>query len=160
MVDSIVSAGENPFESLAVALVSALNLLEDKRRLVELEVGVKLKGDRSTLQNLIADLTHGDRLGEDVTRVLLIADQFEEIYTLCTESEERKTFLDSLLQAVNNAPFLTLVLTLRADFLSLARVSSLQVCHLPLHPYTQKPYELWICRKYVCHSTLRCDRVL
>ncbi len=112
--------GKNPFESLAVALVSALNLPEDERRLVELELDVSLKGDRSTLQNFITDLTDGDRLGEDVTRVLLIADQFEEIYTLCTESESRKTFLDSLLQAVKNAPFFTLVLTLRADFLSRA----------------------------------------
>ncbi|WP_375476914.1 CHAT domain-containing protein [uncultured Nostoc sp.] len=112
--------GKNPFESLAVALVSALNLPEDERRLVELELDVNLKGDRSTLQNFITDLTDGDRLGEQVTRVLLIADQFEEIYTLCTESESRKTFLDSLLQAVKNAPFFTLVLTLRADFLSRA----------------------------------------
>jgi WD40 repeat protein len=112
--------GKNPFESLAVALVSALNLPEDKRRLGELELDVNLKRDRSTLQNLIADLTDGDRLGEEVTRVLLIADQFEEIYTLCTESESRKTFLNSLLQAVKNAPFFTLVLTLRADFLSRA----------------------------------------
>ncbi|WP_448267427.1 nSTAND1 domain-containing NTPase [Nostoc sp. DSM 114159] len=112
--------GKNPFESLAVALVSALNLPEDKRRLVELELDVNLKRDRSTLQNFITDLTHGDRLGEQVTRVLLIADQFEEIYTLCTESESRKTFLDSLLQAVKNAPFFKLVLTLRADFLSRA----------------------------------------
>jgi hypothetical protein len=37
---------------------------------------------------------------------LLIADQFEEIYTLCTDAEERKIFLDGLLQAVNNGPFL------------------------------------------------------
>ena len=53
-------------------------------------------------------------------RILLIADQFEEIYTLCTDAEERKIFLDGLLQAVNNAPFFTLLLTLRADFLSRA----------------------------------------
>ncbi|MGI2907547.1 nSTAND1 domain-containing NTPase [Tolypothrix sp. VBCCA 56010] len=129
--------GKNPFESLAVALVSALNLPEDERRLVELEVGVNLKGDRSTLQNFITDLTplppfpcreggnmlpspHRGGVGGEVTRVLLIADQFEEIYTLCTESESRKTFLDSLLQAVKDAPFFTLVLTLRADFLTRA----------------------------------------
>jgi hypothetical protein len=50
----------------------------------------------------------------------LIADQFEEIYTLYTDADERKIFLDGLLQAVNNAPFFTLLLTLRADFLSRA----------------------------------------
>uniref|UniRef100_UPI0016896B77 WD40 repeat domain-containing protein n=2 Tax=unclassified Calothrix TaxID=2619626 RepID=UPI0016896B77 len=59
-------------------------------------------------------------LGGEGKRILLIADQFEEIYTLCTDAEERKIFLDGLLQAVNNAPFFTLLLTLRADFLSRA----------------------------------------
>ncbi|MEC4818235.1 MAG: CHAT domain-containing protein [Scytonema sp. PMC 1069.18] len=112
--------GKNPFESLAVALISALNLPEDSRRLAQLELDVNLKGDRSTLQNFITDLTHGDRLGGEVTRVLLIADQFEEIYTLCTDASDRKIFLDSLLQAVKDAPFFTLVLTLRVDFLSRA----------------------------------------
>ncbi|MGB3642548.1 MAG: CHAT domain-containing protein [Rivularia sp. (in: cyanobacteria)] len=105
--------GKNPFAALAVALVSALNLPEDKRRLAELELDVNLQRDRTTLQNLIANLTSS-------TRILLIADQFEEIYTLCTDADERKIFLDGLLQAVNNAPFFTLLLTLRADFLSRA----------------------------------------
>jgi WD40 repeat protein len=105
--------GKNPFAALAVALVSALNLPEDERRLAELELDVSLQRDSATLQNFIKDLTSS-------TRILLIADQFEEIYTLCTDAEERKIFLDGLLQAVNNAPFFTLLLTLRADFLSRA----------------------------------------
>ncbi|PAX54586.1 nSTAND1 domain-containing NTPase [Brunnivagina elsteri] len=129
--------GKNPFAALAVALVSALDLPEDKRRLAELELDVNLQGDSATLQNFITDLTPlppfprregGNMLpsprrggvGGEVTRILLIADQFEEIYTLCTDAEERKIFLDGLLQAVNNAPFFTLLLTLRADFLSRA----------------------------------------
>ncbi|TRT55421.1 MAG: CHAT domain-containing protein [Microcystis aeruginosa Ma_QC_C_20070703_M131] len=48
-------------------------------------------------------------------RLILIADQFEELYTLCPESE-RQTFLDTVLNAVNSAPAFTLILTLRADF--------------------------------------------
>ncbi|MEC4816755.1 MAG: hypothetical protein SAK29_26325 [Scytonema sp. PMC 1069.18] len=48
-------------------------------------------------------------------RLLLVGDQFEEIYTLCLDASDRKIFLDGLLQAVKNAPFFTLVLTLRAD---------------------------------------------
>jgi WD40 repeat protein/energy-coupling factor transporter ATP-binding protein EcfA2 len=105
--------GKNPFAALAVALVSALNLPENERRLAELELDVNLQGDSTTLQNFIKNLTSS-------TRILLIADQFEEIYTLCTDAEERKIFLDGLLQAVNYAPFFTLLLTLRADFLSRA----------------------------------------
>ncbi|AFY31916.1 CHAT domain-containing protein [Calothrix sp. PCC 7507] len=136
--------GKNPFAALAVALVSALNLPDNERRLAELELDVNLQRDSATLQNFIKNLTPlppfptregGNMLpsplfetlrerrggvGGEVTRILLIADQFEEIYTLCTDAEERKIFLDGLLQAVNNAPFFTLLLTLRADFLSRA----------------------------------------
>ena len=49
------------------------------------------------------------------TRLVLIVDQFEELYTLCPESE-RQYFLDALLTAVEKAPAFTLVITLRADF--------------------------------------------
>ncbi len=105
--------GKNPFAALAVALVSALNLPDNERRLAELELDVNLQRDSATLERFITDLTPSPR-------ILLIADQFEEIYTLCTDAEERKIFLDGLLKAVNNAPFFTLLLTLRADFLSRA----------------------------------------
>ena len=111
--------GKNPFAALAVALVSALNLPENERRLAELELDVNLKSDSASLERFITSpLT--PLLGGEEKRILLIADQFEEIYTLCTDAEERKIFLDGLLQAVNNAPFLTLLITLRADFLSRA----------------------------------------
>ncbi|MBD2198383.1 MULTISPECIES: nSTAND1 domain-containing NTPase [Calothrix] len=111
--------GKNPFAALAVALVSALNLPDNERRLAELELDVNLQRDSTSLERFITSpLTR--LLGGEGKRILLIADQFEEIYTLCTDAEERKIFLDGLLQAVNNAPFFTLLLTLRADFLSRA----------------------------------------
>ncbi|MDJ0634641.1 MAG: CHAT domain-containing protein [Xenococcaceae cyanobacterium MO_188.B29] len=51
-------------------------------------------------------------------RLVLVADQFEELYTLLPQSEQKtcELFLDSLLNAVNDSPAFTLVLTLRADF--------------------------------------------
>ena len=49
--------------------------------------------------------------------VLLVADQFEELFTLCTDPAARKLFLDKLLNAWNERSDLHLVLTLRADFL-------------------------------------------
>ncbi len=111
--------GKNPFAALAVALVSALNLPDNERRLAELELDVNLQRDSTSLERFITSpLTR--LLGGEGKRILLIADQFEEIYTLYTDAEERKIFLDGLLQAVNNAPFFTLLLTLRADFLSRA----------------------------------------
>ena len=54
-------------------------------------------------------------------RVLLIADQFEELYTLCNNQEIRRKFLDWLasLETPNSlsASATVLVLTMRADFL-------------------------------------------
>jgi WD40 repeat protein/molybdopterin-guanine dinucleotide biosynthesis protein len=48
-------------------------------------------------------------------RLLLVADQFEELYSLCPESD-RQTLLDGLLTMVEQSTNVTLVLTLRADF--------------------------------------------
>ncbi|KAB8319378.1 CHAT domain-containing protein [Tolypothrix campylonemoides VB511288] len=53
---------------------------------------------------------------EPGTKLLLVADQFEELYTLCQDTQERQVFLDRLLETTKQENF-TLVLTLRADFL-------------------------------------------
>ncbi|MEM9928020.1 MAG: hypothetical protein AAF915_30590, partial [Cyanobacteria bacterium P01_D01_bin.50] len=56
-------------------------------------------------------------------RVLLIADQFEEIYTLCTDNKVRHSFLDALLASFPSSSAQSqynhvLVATMRADFLA------------------------------------------
>jgi WD40 repeat protein/energy-coupling factor transporter ATP-binding protein EcfA2 len=58
------------------------------------------------------------RLGEkrpDLPHVLLIADQFEELYTECRDAQLRGAFIHALL-GVRTADNLSLALTLRADF--------------------------------------------
>ncbi|MGB3641960.1 MAG: hypothetical protein WBA39_30940, partial [Rivularia sp. (in: cyanobacteria)] len=67
--------------------------------------------DRQALQTIIAEFIKQN----PNNRLALIADQFEELYTLCLESESQ-TFLDLLLVAVSLAPGFSLVITLRADF--------------------------------------------
>ena len=60
------------------------------------------------------------------SRLLLIVDQFEEVYTLAANPDQAQGFLDLLVGAVGTAaitaggqpPVLCLLLTLRADFLS------------------------------------------
>jgi len=57
----------------------------------------------------------------ETSRLLLVCDQFEELYTLSQDAEERTRYLDQLLQAVavlsqHQTPLFSLVLTLRADF--------------------------------------------
>lgn len=50
------------------------------------------------------------------TRVLIVADQFEEVFTLCKDVGQRKAFIDNLLNAATAEGAVSVVLTLRADF--------------------------------------------
>ncbi len=93
---------------------------DKQRRLEQLVLEVDLRQNETKLAQLIAkiiasseQLTASEE-GEK-TRLVLIADQFEELYTLAPE-EERQPFLDGLIYAINHVPGFTLVLTLRADF--------------------------------------------
>lgn len=54
----------------------------------------------------------------DGSRLLLVIDQFEELFTLCSDEFEREAFVDNLLTAVapGAEPVLTVLITLRADF--------------------------------------------
>ncbi|MFI9248142.1 hypothetical protein ACIGXF_37555 [Streptomyces sp. NPDC053086] len=47
----------------------------------------------------------------------LVVDQFEELYTLCTDPAERDRFVDGLLAATDPAGRLRVVIAVRADFL-------------------------------------------
>ena len=52
-------------------------------------------------------------------RLLLVADQWEELYTLTQDEASRRRFIDELLEASRTAP-LSVVLTLRGDFVGQA----------------------------------------
>jgi WD40 repeat protein len=50
-------------------------------------------------------------------RVLLVVDQFEEVFTLCREEEERRAFIANILHAgLNPGGRVVVVITMRADF--------------------------------------------
>ena len=79
--------------------------------------------------------------------LLLVLDQFEEVYTLAPTTPSRQRFLDCLVDAVRaewprRSPALTLLLTLRADFLGHALAyrplaDALQDADLKLGPMTR-----------------------
>ena len=48
--------------------------------------------------------------------MLLVIDQFEELFTLCKDKAERRAFIDNLLTAAQPDGVTTVILTLRADF--------------------------------------------
>ncbi|GFE71067.1 CHAT domain-containing protein [Chroococcus sp. FPU101] len=97
--------GINPFASLATAFSS----LESPQFLEK-----KLRDDDRALSQMLESFLF---LSSSTLpcRLLLIADQFEELYTLSLECD-RQSFLNLLLNAVKCTPGFTLVLTLRADF--------------------------------------------
>lgn len=95
--------GAYPFEELATAL---------------LEVGVR-SGD------VVAEL-HADERGllraaeqslpDDRTDLLLVIDQFEELFALTSDPSTRRRFLDLLATTARDADRIRVVITLRADF--------------------------------------------
>lgn len=110
--------GRDPFHALSLALVplytpdlDATDQIAQARRLsTYLQQGEVLLSDAiARIQQHYAN-----------QRVLLIADQFEELYSLCPEEATRRSFLDCLLSCLSadavSAP-VVLVATMRADFL-------------------------------------------
>lgn len=131
--------GSRPLFTLATALVSQKEAhLSRTERLRDIR---NLATDLGQCENGLRDVVD-DIVFEDPTkRLLLVADQFEELYTLCRDALERKAFLDRLLEAINHCRNFTFVITLRADFLAQALsyrpfADALQYADLKLGPMT------------------------
>jgi WD40 repeat protein len=112
--------GDDPFLALANALVPLYetDLSKTKRLVAARELSASLKAGKL----LLSDVLNFIRQSQPNHRFLIIADQFEELYTLCRDSDTRQHFLDVLLQIADKPPSSStrLVLTLRADFLGQA----------------------------------------
>lgn len=101
------------------------------------------RGDTSLADVIVQILT--ERGG---SRLVLIVDQFEELYTLCVDSEIRQRFVSNLAGAIDTwsglrKPSFSLVLTLRADFWEHALshrsfADALQDSDLNLGPMTRR----------------------
>lgn len=111
--------GDRPFFSLATALIPQLEPhLSETDQLVESnKLATALDSQDLRLSDVIDRILrkHSDR-----SQLLLAIDQFEELYTLSHNHRESQRWLDSLLTAIQGIPQLTIVLTLRADFLGQA----------------------------------------
>lgn len=106
--------GSDPLRSLSIPLVT----------LLEVETGeVEQMAQIRKLANYLGDgtLTLADVAAQlrdkrpDLPRLILVADQFEELYTECRDEGAREAFIKTLLSGMAE-PNLVLALTLRADF--------------------------------------------
>ena len=107
---------DRPMIALADALLHLVdpNLEGVNRVNRRLEIAAKL-ADRSMA---LRDLTTDAIKQQDASRVLLFVDQWEELYTLCTDDKAREVFVDQLLDATTHTSDLCVVLTVRSDFYS------------------------------------------
>ena len=98
----------NPWENLAEELGKiSPNLITNNKLVANLEAN---SGELAKCLTAIVQEKNG-------CQILLVIDQFEELYTLCSE-EKRRSFLAGLVEVVRQESW-KIVLTLRADFLSL-----------------------------------------
>lgn len=112
--------GSDPFHALALALVPLYQPAQDATD--QIAQARKLASYLRDGEVLLADVIARIQQNYPNQRVLLIADQFEELYTLCSEEVTRRSFLDCLLSSLATATGqtspLVLVATMRADFLA------------------------------------------
>jgi serine/threonine protein kinase len=139
--------GPQPFQALADALVAAQNPEHSRkeRQQAASQLADKLQQQGVRLVSLLHQILNEHNSAK---QLLIVSDQFEEIYTLCAEQEVRRAFLDLLLEALDVAqfrqlPLFTFVLTLRTDFLSQALTyrpfaDALQNADIKLGPMTRR----------------------
>ncbi len=114
-VTSFFQPQENPFLSLAAEFIKYWHPQAPSSAFI------------NQAAKLAAELKDAQRLIEAIQRtvaapdghLLLVIDQFEELFTICAESD-RRAFLDVLLAVKDDAP-VTILLTLRADFMGQAQ---------------------------------------
>jgi hypothetical protein len=116
--------GDRPFWALAKALLPLYD-----PRLMDPEITQGQRDDE--LRRLCRNLGNGEQRLRDVVttalekqpgtnRLLLVVDQWEELYTQCRQEPVIRRFVDQLLEATSHVP-LSVALTLRSDFLSYAQ---------------------------------------
>ena len=137
---------DRPFYSLAEAFVP---LLEPAINGIEQLIETSKLSDalRCGAVNLIDVATQSLQGQSECERLLIIVDQFEEIYTLCSSNDERQSFILQLLSCTQVVDPLritkvSVLIALRADFLSQAlsfRLLADQLDHacLMLGPMTE-----------------------
>jgi hypothetical protein len=104
----VLTPTAHPLEALAISLTAETSSVATTTTLID-----DFMRDSRSLQIFVKR-----KLGlENGSRLLLVVDQFEELFALCRSEEERAAFIGNLLTAASetDCPVL-LIITLRADF--------------------------------------------
>jgi hypothetical protein len=108
-----LTPGPTPLHALLAALSPPPEEMSRAARLARIEGDVSLLRERGlTIDTFARDILSAQR-GTD--RLLLVVDQWEELYAQAKSVDDRQRFLDLILQATAGGS-VTVVLTLRGDF--------------------------------------------
>lgn len=112
----VITPGNDPLASLAAAFINPNEPDGRKSRLCQTYSRELQEEGAKALAKLVADYQPNP--------VVLVIDQFEEVFTLCHDSQERQKFFACLMDVLtssneseNNTAALRVVITMRADFL-------------------------------------------
>ncbi|WP_242482094.1 caspase family protein [Trichormus variabilis] len=112
----VITPGNDPLASLAAAFINPNEPDGRKSRLCQTYSRELQEEGAKALAKLVADYQPNP--------VVLVIDQFEEVFTLCNDSQERQKFFACLMDVLtspneteNNTAALRVVITMRADFL-------------------------------------------
>jgi len=122
--------GKNPM----ISLVAALSEFVDKN------INAANLADKPDLLHTLLTKYFTEQVDR---RLLLIINQFEEIYSLCEDVKVREFFLQQLLDALRKLPNFKIVITLRADFIQEAisyrpLADALQYADIKVSPMNRK----------------------
>ncbi|MFQ5923049.1 MAG: adenylate/guanylate cyclase domain-containing protein [Anaerolineales bacterium] len=142
--------GSQPLAALTTVLLPVIQPeLQTAERLVETrKLADALRAGDLPLYDVVNQAFEKNR---EVEHLLLVIDQFEELYTLCQEEEVRRRFKDELLAVVEATSKrrkrrFVLLLTMRADFMGQALThrpfaDALQEASLLMGPMTREELE-------------------
>lgn len=112
--------GTRPVQALAESLLPLLepDLSETDRLIENQKLAAALANNQLGLDDVVNRVLSKN---SQASRLLVVIDQFEELYTLCNDATLRRRFLDLLIQTVTtqsfrSRPVIIFALTLRADF--------------------------------------------
>lgn len=105
----ILTPSAHPLEALAASLT---------RDSESVSVITTLRSDLAQNRNALGLISRRALAQNGKKHLLLVIDQFEEVFTQCRQEEERRAFIENLLHAVDpaNPQPVSILLTLRADF--------------------------------------------
>lgn len=129
----VLTPGAHPVEECAIQLAARAHLTPGS-------VCAELLAEPRTLHRVVRQILA--RSGEPADELIVVVDQFEEIFTLCHDPEERDAFVGALLHAAHTAGSRCRVaLAVRSDFYTHctrlpALVDAMGDAHLPVGPMT------------------------